>query len=1768
MKHTMKRALALVLALVMIIGMAPTMTLHAHAVELTGLSADLALSGDYTAAANGGTASWSAEGTAISGSVKNDSKLSTSIISKYYKAETTKLILTYTGTEEVELSFDYTASVIYDGGAIRGSVYIDGTNRVGTTDDTKTANGTFKKTVSNGDQVTIELNVVQTSTWYDQPKSSIAVSNIKLRSLNATANTTFKAVKNGSYSVNGTTISADQEFVQPITAPYMLQATPVDGYQFLAWYNETARKYVSYDTSAEIYLEEASVIYPVFVSSSTAIFGVGSDKFFDLNEANAAASSGATKTIILLQSGTLAAGDYTISSGNTLLIPFDAANTLYTNKPANTGSTGFLGSSVAWVQPTAYRTLTLANGTNITVNGAISVSGKHRAGPSADSSANSHAGSPSGPQGFISMASGSNIVVNNGGKLYAWGYIIGEGQITAKNGASVYENMQIADFRGGSATTAVAMTNVDWKVFPFSQYYVQNIEVALTLEKGATEYAYTTIFMSYSDYSAEVKFIGEDALFTIGENSTVTKKYNGNEDRLELTVNGKVGINKMNLGISTIEINSGDFVLPITNNITIYVNSGSEVNMTQDIALLPGSRIIVKEGAEMYIPEGYNLYVYDADQWDRYYPNGSETEVSGGNFVHPNRKMIPVAYAPGRTYTRTNADLVDALVDLNGYLTVDGGAYTTLGGANIISSAGTGCIFMNTAPADEISYTYQVVQSNTDVAKAYIPVTSLKLHNGNGNYTETHDTEAGAYYVFNVGACDKWVKNLEADFGQHEFKEKTVEPTCTEGGYTVVACIHCGLENSVHTNKVDALGHSYTNYVSDNNATCTEDGTKTAVCDREGCGEKDTITDSDTKGHKHEAVVTAPTCTDKGYTTHTCSACGDTYVDTYVDATGHSYTDVVTAPTCTAQGYTTHTCSACGDTYVDTYVDALGHTEKTVPGKDATCTETGLTEGKVCTVCGVTTVAQTVINALGHTEETVAGKAATCTETGLTEGKKCTVCGVTTVAQTVIDALGHDWNEGEVTTAPSCNDEGGMTYTCARCGETKTEVISATGHTPVVDEAVDATCKAPGKTEGSHCGVCGAVIVAQVGIPKLDHTPVVDAAVEPGCMTTGLTEGSHCDVCGEVIVAQEVVDPYGHDYDEEVVDATCTDGGYIVHTCWRCGYSYHSDQTMPLGHDEITKEIAPTCTKQGYTLTTCSRCDYTNKTDFVDATGHAYDAVRTEPTCTVEGSVVYTCHCGNTYTETITATGHEYEAVVTDPTCTAEGYTTHTCSVCGDNYVDSYTAVIAHSYTEPVKTVEPTCANKGYTVYKCSGCDATENRDHKDALGHDYEAVVTEPTCTTGGYTTHSCSRCDSTYIDSQTEATGHSWGEWAIKDATCTADGEKRRDCDNCDHYETEVIPATGHTEETVPGKAATCTEAGLTDGVICSVCDHVITEQEEIPATGHNYVDGSCVHCGDTVQTAKVTLTAKEAMLDAEVILRFYLMIPDELLADANAQVILTKDGRFGAVVKTYTMADLLEAGLNKYGEYEVEIGVASGEMNRDVKLEILDGNNSRITILDADGNDLGTEFIYKVTDYARAIFTKGTERQKKVIAAMMVYGGHAQQYFKVDVDNPAYNTLTEFGMEIPSLDDITADSIADNLVTAGAVDGMTYSAMEPFYDSAIYLRVYFKMAAGHTIDEYTFTLTYIENYVEKTMELEPMYDAKYDEYYVDILDIPAAYLDYMYKVTVTNEAGDACEVSTSVLVWAKKVIGRTTSTAAQVNLAKALYYYNQAANVFFGK
>ncbi len=165
----------------------------------------------------------------------------------------------------------------------------------------------------------------------------------------------------------------------------------------------------------------------------------------------------------------------------------------------------------------------------------------------------------------------------------------------------------------------------------------------------------------------------------------------------------------------------------------------------------------------------------------------------------------------------------------------------------------------------------------------------------------------------------------------------------------------------------------------------------------------DPLTDAELHPQEHvhtfgSGVVTAPSCTQQGFTTYTCK-CGETKVDSYTDALGHNYkngvctrcgayephthsfTEEVTAPTCTTEGYTTYTCS-CGETYTKNYVSATGHTEVIDEAVAPTCTATGKTEGKHCSVCNEVIVAQEEVPTTDH--KLVDGKCSVC---GYEEGE-------------------------------------------------------------------------------------------------------------------------------------------------------------------------------------------------------------------------------------------------------------------------------------------------------------------------------------------------------------------------------------------------------------------------------------------------------------------------------------------------------------------------------------------------------------------------------------------------------------------------------------------------------------------------------------------------------------------------------------------------------------------------------------------------------------
>ena len=892
MKNMYRRFLSLVLCMCMVFVLLPNIAMPAYAansgtvIGLADESIGLSFSGDADNA-------WSASGTQIVGSATGTG----GTCSDTHYSST--LTITNTRTTKATLSFDYTIALN------SGTIQVDGA--------AVTAGGKFSKELASNASIKVYIKSGSTSA-----ATTITMTNVALVA-DVSATVTFQPAENGSYTVDGKAITEAYTNTQSSMTAYQVIATPAAGYQFMGWYNVTEGKYINTSPKAALNIENDCTITARFVSNDAALFETGGQRFDDLNDAIAEAQKKLPATIALVSSGAIA-GSYTIPAGITLLIPFDEAKTCYTSTPASTTSQA--GAKV-------FRTLTMSEGASLTVNGAISVGGQYFA------AAGNGQGRIVGPYGYIKMESGSAIDVQSGASLYAWGFISGSGSVTVQSGGSVYEWYQILDFRGGTKTSQMGS-----KVFPFNQYAVQNVEVPLTLHAGASETVYTGVNAMGGIKPTSIPFIGDKGMFKLTSGS-LTKAYDGATDRIHYTIDGVAEVNSLNLTLAGIEVSSADYVLPLTNNMTINLAEGGKLTINQTAALLPGVEVSIAKDAELVVSSGKSIYIYDVDEWGGY---------CGGY----SQQFIPVVYAPGRTGSR--APLADVKVDVNGTLTAIGGIYTTQSGADICSSEGTGVYSQQGAPGKETK-TYQYDGGPT---KHDIPITPAKLHNADGTYFETAKAQTG--------------------------------------------------------NTIDYVRGTW--------------------------------------GGK-----------------------------------------------------------------------PCAHESKELRGaKDATCTTTGYTGDTYCKDCN---------------EKIADGK--------------------------VIPALGHAWDNGVITTAPTCENAGVKTFTCTRCNETKTEAISATGHTPVQIPEKPATCTEPGHKAGTKCSVCGAVLSGLEEIPAKGHAVVVDPAVEPTCTEPGKTEGKHCSVCNEVLVAQKEIPAKGHHpVVRDAKDATLAEDGYTGDTyCDVCGELLQKGEVIP-----------------------------------------------------------------------------------------------------------------------------------------------------------------------------------------------------------------------------------------------------------------------------------------------------------------------------------------------------------------------------------------------------------------------------------------------------------------------------------------------------------------------------------------------------------------------------------------------------------------------------
>lgn len=1239
MKSTLKRFLSLVLCMFMVMALLPNVTMTAFAATsgtVTGLADEnigLSFSGTEEDA-------WTASGTTINGKTTPASGSGCSAVS----ATNSTLTIQNNKTVVATLSFKY-------------EIVTSGTVQIG--GNAVTTNGEYSAELGAGESIKVYLE-----------GAKLTITNIALVS-DVTATTTFQPAINGSYTVDGEVITEESSKTQSSLTAYQLVATPDSGYQFLGWYSITLGKYISTDAATSLNIESDCTITAKFAADKAALFETGGQPFDNLNEAVTYAQNNRQSKITLTTDGTID-GIYNIPAGITLLIPFDAAGTLYTTTPAYT--------TTAETQK-AYRTLTMAAGSSITVNGgAISVGGKHF------TSSNQECCKPTGAYGLIKMQEGSSIMLNNGANLYAWGYITGDGSITANSGANVYEYYQVTDWRGGTQTGNMA--NNKQKVFPFTQYYVQNIEAALTLNAGANEYTYISVTAGFvGTKSATIPFVGSNGLFKLGADGQFTKRYIPAQDRMVFTISGEASLNSIAMSVAGVTVDSKDYVLPINNNVDIVITSGT-TTIEKDAALLPGVTVLIAKGAELKVASAASLYVYDDAEWSPNYVWGSNS--SG---IHP------VSYSPSGKGSR---GIADAKVDVNGVLTVEGAVYTTATGANITSSEGTGKYAQVGAPGTS-NKTYQFNQNSKEYIG--IDITPAKLHNADGTYTETATANAGDVinYVNGVWGGEEPVE-LTVTFEANGTVEYPVEGTMTP------QTVNAKTDTALNANSFTREGYSFTGW------NTKADGTGTPYADKaivsfdadttlyaqwtvdpvitfvanDGEGTMGTQTVKPNKA----TVLTANTFTraDYDFTGWNTAAdgTGKAYADKanittnknvtlYAQWTLHKYHvrwlnwdgttvlqegyytikdpvsyygDLPERPedddyTYKFKGWDPFDGDAPEDIHKDTdYTAQFNQFEKLTVTFDANDGNGKMESVKIANgasgmrytlpECTFTRegydfagwlITGTVSDGFddpfkvedeqwgdtwlyafsdltlkaswadNHSLTEVRGsREPTCTEEGYTGDTYCKVCDKVQKKGESIPAKGHSWNEGEITTAPTCENAGVKTYTCTVCNATKTEAINATGHTPVDVAKQPATCTEAGHTAGTKCSVCGAIISGMEVIPATGHTEVIDPAVAATCTKTGLTEGKHCSVCNEIIVAQTKVPAKGH---TEVIDAakapTCTEPGLTEGKhCSVCNEVIVKQEVIPAtGHKpEIRNAVEATLTTPGYTGDTyCSVCN-------------------------------------------------------------------------------------------------------------------------------------------------------------------------------------------------------------------------------------------------------------------------------------------------------------------------------------------------------------------------------------------------------------------------------------------------------------------------------------------------------------------------------------------------------------------------------------------------
>lgn len=467
-------------------------------------------------------------------------------------------------------------------------------------------------------------------------------------------------------------------------------------------------------------------------------------------------------------------GGYTIPENVVLLIPGDAIYSYSSNFRALDQHR-----YQAHAALTTYRKLVIEQGTEIRVHGDLCVSSVLTTGTNGGIRLGGSTAS-----GILELQNNVHIDVQNGGNVFAYGYIINPqgttitdgdissvGRLTARNGATIHESFQIEDWRGG--TVAIGMIGNEKKVFPINQYYIQNIEAPITFEYGSLENIATAATISSAKTLISTDVIvpktatdQKAGLLIIGENCSLNKYYDYTNDRMMFHLKGTgLGsystIGNVSLPVSGQTIDSKAYVLGINNNIDIRITNIT-VDLPYSVNLLAGTNFQIDHDAKLIADANddntiASIYLYDLEWSTRDGKGTSASTKPAGYFGMDEKTIALLSYRPGGFKTPRRTLKNDASMLVNGVLEIGkkGALYTTtLGtegfsyGANIYSTGAGRIKFNNIGSDDFVHQAYQDGDENKTLNYFDIPVASAKLKNSNGEYTETSTSDREKVYMY------------------------------------------------------------------------------------------------------------------------------------------------------------------------------------------------------------------------------------------------------------------------------------------------------------------------------------------------------------------------------------------------------------------------------------------------------------------------------------------------------------------------------------------------------------------------------------------------------------------------------------------------------------------------------------------------------------------------------------------------------------------------------------------------------------------------------------------------------------------------------------------------------------------------------------------------------------------------------------------------------------------------------------------------------------